>query len=146
MLLVAAYFVLLMISNSLYLSLPGALTASLLNLILPAVFLQLLLQFNNLTARFVQSYQALIGAWIIIEVMAFPFMMVFADALHQEASPGIAVIALLGFLVWNLLVLGHVIRHAIGIHLSLAMVLSVLFFLLSRVIGEFLVPLPVATG
>lgn len=146
MLLLAGYFLLQTISGLNYFSLPQSAMASALDIALLAVFIQVSLQLNGKAARFHQTLLAAVGSWLLLGIVALPFIFVLADARNVGADPGIALWLLMGILIWSLTVLGHVLRHALEIPLSLALVLVVLYFLISQTLLELLVPMPAPTG
>ncbi|MDN5848905.1 MAG: hypothetical protein L0H63_04600 [Nitrococcus sp.] len=73
-----------------------------------------ILAIRGLKVRFVQTASALFGTDAIITLVAFPVLYA-ADA--ASAQDTFARLALTGLGIWNLLVMGHILRHALSLPL-----------------------------
>jgi len=61
--------------------------------------------------RFTQTASALLGTGVVMGLIALPL---------SGLGGGLAALALLALLAWNILVMGHILRHAFDIGLALA--------------------------
>lgn len=73
-----------------------------------------ILAFRGLKVRFVQTTSAIFGTDAIITLLALPVLYAAATATTQDAY---TLFALAGLGIWNLLVMGHILRHALSLPL-----------------------------
>lgn len=85
-----------------------------------------LLYFSGKTARFPQTFTALLGCDTLISLCAIPAV----ASLHTQISD-IALIAMLVLMVWHWLVNGHIFRHALDRPLLFGLALAFLYILIS---------------
>jgi hypothetical protein len=137
----------------LYLILPVYIAVNLSVLLLnsypfPALFIQVFIDFSLLAgfcwslvffsgkpARFLQTLTALIGTESIISCFAIPVI-----AIMIFFPNTISGFVMLGLMVWNWLVIGHICRHALDRPLILGLGLSLLFILISSQIMALVFP------
>lgn len=93
-------------------------------------FLYAVLSFRGLTGRFIQTASAVFGADTIITLVALPALHAASGAGAERPVTGLAMLAL-G--LWNLAVLGHILRHALDTILPVGVLVA-----LSYVIGSLL--------
>ena len=109
---------------------------------LTGTLLLALLAFGLLSARgfgrrFTQTFAAFAGTGAVLQVIAFPLV-----ALLEGADPGgasaaagvILTIPWLALLVWSWVVSGHILRHALSVHLTAGIGISMAFFWLSALV------------
>ncbi|MBI5450249.1 MAG: hypothetical protein HY940_02735 [Gammaproteobacteria bacterium] len=120
-------------------SLFQALVISALNLTLLAVFLYLLLWINNLSSRFSRSLTAISGCSALIDLCSIPLLL-WAQLATQGKLPGLLLSSVLLWtaLLWQAVVVGHILRYALATLLPIAMSLSVLYTLISFNINRML--------
>ena len=88
--------------------------------------------------RFSQTYAAFAGTGAVLEAIALPL----ATLLETRDPPGTApstagvllTLAWLGLLVWSWVVSGHILRHALAVHLTAGIGISMAFFWLSALL------------
>jgi hypothetical protein len=116
--------------------LTGAVQLALLDLGLLAVFVLSLLYLQDKTARINQTLSALAGTGSLLGVFALPLVW-WVQAEQQSAQPPVLLTLFwLMLLVWNLLVMAHIIRHALSSSFPVGLGASLLYVLLSmQVIG-----------
>jgi len=79
-------------------------------------------------ARFAQTATALLGSGAVLGVLGLlPLTMLSGG--EESAGSAIAGLLFLGLLIWNLVVMGHILRHALEMTLGQAMVIAVGFYL-----------------
>lgn len=119
-----------------------AISASVLETLLLAAFIQVMLKVWNKPERFVQTLTAVLAAWTLLGLLVLPLVY----SMHgMEAGSRDAIYVFFGmtfYLAWNLAVMGHVLRHALEIPLYGGVGLSVLYFLISEMIMAAALPMP----
>jgi len=101
-----------------------ALLESMVDALLLLGLLYVLLQVRRLTARFLQSATALLGVSALLSLVAVPLLTQGASGDSESAVAMLAATLLLVLIVWNLVVFGHILRHALGVTLGLGIVLA----------------------
>ena len=94
-----------------------ALMAQLLDLLLLAMLLLTLLRFRGLESRFVQAATALFGCGALINLVTLPLPLLNPEDAAGEQAGGPAFLLYLALIIWALVVVGHIFRHALEIHL-----------------------------
>lgn len=90
--------------------------------------------------RFNQTLSALFGTLALIMLVDVPFSLI---ATSLPASPGtnVARVVQYGILVWSVLVIGHVSRHALGTRLTLGIVIAGTYTLINLVLFALIFPI-----
>ena len=96
-----------------------------------------LLSARGLGERFLQTYAAFAGTGAVLEAVALPLV-----ALLESGEPGgapsaagvVLTIPWLVLLVWSWVVSGHILRHALSVHLAAGIGISMAFFWLSALV------------
>jgi len=96
-----------------------------------------LLRLTGKSSRFIQTVTALYGTGVIISLVAFP---VGALVLGSGSGnvPLLAALALLGILIWSVLVAGHIFSRAISRTMVEGVVISLVYFVLNYQIIQML--------
>ncbi|HHH48648.1 MAG TPA: hypothetical protein ENK51_07165 [Gammaproteobacteria bacterium] len=81
------------------------------------------------TARFTQTYTALAGIGILFGLMGWP-LVAFLQGLPQGQGSSLSLL-LLGLVIWNIVVIGHILRHALGLMMWAASGLALFYVYLS---------------
>jgi hypothetical protein len=95
------------------------------------------LRLRGFPERVPQTLAGLLGSLALIGFLALPVVLwaLTAQDMGQELGPGgarppvAAALLLRAFVVWNLLVIGHVLRHALAIPFALGVLASLAYFL-----------------
>jgi hypothetical protein len=121
-----------MIVAAQHMSMAGAIGLATLDTALFGFMLFLLLWIQQKLERFQQTFTALLGTGALLELVAVPLLMwqqhgidISAETLTTGAI--IASLLLWVWLFWSLLVIGHIIRHAIDTILPIGVLLGVLY-------------------
>ncbi len=112
------------------LSVPLALILTLVDAALLAGMLWILLWIRDLLNRFQQSLTALYGATAVMQALAAPLVLWQPGIVDAETvtTAMMAVSLLLWlWLLWNLMVIGHILRHTIATSLPVGMLLALLY-------------------
>ena len=123
-------------------SLPSALLEALADELLLVGLLYLVLQARGLTARFLQSATALLGVSALLSLLALPLLVLNVSGNGESLPAVLAALALLALIVWNLVVYGHILRHALGVTLALGIALALAVSSISYVVLIQLFPSP----
>ncbi len=121
---------------SLLLSVPGypagtALLVAVLDLGLLAAFTAALLYFFGKWARLPQTLTALTGTGSLLGLLALPLVYLLLQGPEDNLLGGFAALFWLFLFGWSLLVVAHIMRHALSIPLPYAIGVSVLYTLVA---------------
>ena len=121
-----------------------ALLAGITGTLMLAGMATLLLNIQGKRERITQTLSALAGSMAMLDLIALP-LSAWWDRSHSGDSidnplPAFLLLALLG---WNLAVMGHVLRHALGVAWFLGIAIAVAFYLVFMDIMKNLFPYPV---
>lgn len=107
-----------------------ALAGALLGTVLLYVLAQVLLILRGRMVRLVQTVTALAGSEFLLGLIALlPALWFYAvEGAGQRLLPSLLTLAIL---VWNLVVTGHILRHALEIHQSFALLLALGYIILA---------------
>ncbi|EGV51330.1 hypothetical protein [Candidatus Endoriftia persephone] len=97
--------------------------------------LQLALRLTGLQPRFLQTASALMGSGLLMGLLALPLLS------WNQASGGSEVgLLLLVLVIWSMVVLGHIIRHAFNLSLNLGIAFGFIYTLSAWSITSTLFP------
>lgn len=121
---------------------PGlaAFAAAMLDAVIAMVLLRLALMLKNHSGRFLQTATALFGSSIIMGLIALPLQLAVDDQ-AEVVGPFVSV-AYLFLLIWIQVIIGHILRHALGVSMMLGVGLALTYSVVSGVIIQslFLTP------
>lgn len=92
----------------------NALPQLLVGLLLTLGFTYGILAFRGLKNRFIQTASALLGTDAIITVITLPLLHAAGSSIAQNAY---ILSAMAGLGIWNLFIMGHILRHALSLPL-----------------------------
>ncbi|NIR60494.1 MAG: hypothetical protein GWO02_13765 [Gammaproteobacteria bacterium] len=98
------------------------------DLALTAGLLHLALHVRRVPARFVQSLSAIAGTGALLGAVLWPLAAWVTSAERGDAAAALASLATLAVLIWSLVVLGHILRHALSLSFAGGMLASVIYF------------------
>ena len=111
----------------------SSLLASLVDTAMLLGFVWLLLRFRSHPARFVQTATSALGVSAVIAVLSLPLQWAMSSASGNSPPEAAAQLFLL-LIVWLQVALGHVLRHALEVHLLLGVGLAFLYAIVSGVV------------
>ncbi len=82
------------------------------------------------TPRFTQTCTALTGTGVLFGLVGWP-LITFLQGLPEGQNNSLPLLLLLGLVIWNIMVIGHILRHALGIMMWAASGLALLYMYLS---------------
>lgn len=111
-----------------------------LGFIVQYLFVYAVLAALDKSARFMQTFCAMIGAALIFNLISWPVFSVLSDALAQDViKPTVSLLFLL-LISWEILVKAHILRHALEMRMFGAMALSFSLFFISITLSQLLLP------
>ena len=120
---------------------PGtAAMVSLTDTALLAVLTLSLLYLNGRAARVPQTLAALAGTGTVLAILAVPpvYWLPVQTGQAQLSFPDLLVLALV---VWSLVIIGHIIRHALATRLIVGLVVAMMFYWVAVSVQSALFPL-----
>jgi len=122
-------------------SLPEALLSSLLDTALLVLLISSLLYFAHYSARINQTLTALAGANCVLGILLFlpVYWLKFYQSDAGEAG-GLAILLLLGLMVWNFVISAHILRHALEVPFFIGVLLTCIISLLTFSVLSQVVP------
>jgi len=119
----------LMFANRL--SLVQALLAGAISTLVMCALTASLLFANRRSARIVQTLTAMAGSDVVVGIVALPVAAWLHGTVDGAVASGLPGLLFLVLVVWNLVVAGHVLRHALSSPLPLGIVLALVLYMLS---------------
>jgi len=105
-----------------------------------AVFVVLLLYLQSKTERINQTLSALAGSGSLMGLFALPLVLLVDPGQPAEQVPALLGGVWLSLLIWNLFVMGHIMRHALSSSFAIGLGAAVLYALVSMQIVATLFP------
>jgi hypothetical protein len=112
----------------------GAVGLVLLDTVLFGFLIWLLLWVRLMQNRFLQTFTALLGASAVLEIIAVPLVVWQQSAIVSDEMTAAGIVASLllwAWLFWSLLVIGHILRHAIDTILPIGVMLALLYMFIT---------------
>ena len=106
-----------------------AVLSGLIEVALIMLFSQALLQIRGKTSRWTQTVTSLAGTGIIISLIALPlYLLIGVDGSNEGTSSQVYGLIMLATLAcWNIIIMAHILRHALDVHMGTSVVLSLLY-------------------
>lgn len=136
-----AYFAVGMVMSVQNLDVARATLLVSLDLALLAALLFALLWSRNAMSRYLQTLTALLGTGAILELVVLPILSWQQEGLGDETiSPMLMIASLLLWiwLLWDLLVIGHILRHTLSTRLLIGVLLGVVYLFISYSVTQIL--------
>ena len=111
--------------------LAGALQVAVVDLGLLTAFVLCLLYLQNKTARINQTLSALAGCGSLLGIFALPLVLLVQPDQSPDQIPALLRLFWLLLFVWNLLVMAHIMRHALSSSFATGLAFSVLYMLVT---------------
>ena len=116
----------------------------LLGLFIQYAFTYLVLRALDKSARFIQTFCAIIGAGALFNLIAWPVFMVLSDESTQESMKSMMSLIFLLIISWEVMVKAHIFKHALEMKFFSALALSFSLFFISVALSQLLLPAEVA--
>ena len=115
-----------------------ALLAQMLDLALMLGLLRALLTVTRRQARFLQTATALLGSGTFLNLVTMPLQLTMGRDASASPFGELAALLYLLLIVWALLVMGHILRHALEIRLAAANLAALGYFFLINLLIQML--------
>ena len=102
----------------------------------------LLLQVQGHPARWLQTVTAVAGANIVLVVISLPLLLWLLSVRATNMDATVPALLFLGLIIWNVMILGHIFRHALSTYFPLGVLVALGYYSLSVVLMNWLVPVP----
>lgn len=111
-----------------------------LDLLLQIVVVASLLQWAGHPRRFRQTFSALCGTGVLLVLLMWPLIDILQDRAPGDSLTGAATVGLFGLYGWSVAVIAHILRHALEIRMSQAVLLALGYFIGAIIVIETLAP------
>ena len=112
------------------------------DLLLQLGFVVAALRITGRPERFRQTFTALCGTGALLVLLTWPLIEIVLERGPEETLFGVALITLFAVYGWSVVVVGHILRHALDIGLGKAVGISLAYMLASTAIADSVVPVP----
>ena len=116
-----------------------------LGLLVQYIFVYAVLAALNKSARFMQTFCAVIGASLIFNLLSWPVFTVLSDETSQEAIKSSMSLLFLLLISWEVLVKAHIFKNALEMKMFGALALSFSLFFISVTLSQLLFPAEAAS-
>lgn len=124
------------------LSWSGAAQSALAETVFMTGAIYLMLKLQNRPARWLQTVTAVAGTNVVLVIISLPLLLWLLSAQAGEFDATLPALLFLGLIVWNVMILGHIFRHALSTYLPLGVLVALGYYSLSIVLLNWLVPAP----
>ncbi len=111
--------------------LPTAAAQTVLDVVLLAAFMRLMLASPRLRSRFLQAFTACTGTGALFALVALPLAFWPHPASLDSTEALLPALLYLGLLGWSVVVMGHILRHALSITRGLGLVYAFVYLVVS---------------
>ena len=112
----------------------------LLGLLIQYVFTYSVLRALDKSARFIQTFCAILGVGALFNLLSWPVFAVLSDEASLDALKSSMSLMFLLILSWEVLVKAHIFRHALEMRMFSALALSFSLFFISIALSQLLFP------
>ncbi|MDZ7747856.1 MAG: hypothetical protein U5K43_02645 [Halofilum sp. (in: g-proteobacteria)] len=113
-----------------------------LDLALQVAFVLGALRLTGRPERFRQTFTALCGTGALLVLLTWPLLDVLLEREPGEDLFALAMLALFAVYGWSVVVVGHILRHALDLGLGRAVLLALAYILASTLVADTIVPAP----
>ena len=111
-----------------------------LGLAIQYVFTYSVLRALNHSARFLQTFCAILGVGILFNLISWPVFLVLTDNATDESLKSLMSLFFLLLISWEVLVKAHIFRHALEMKMFSALALSFSLFFISVALSQLFFP------
>lgn len=135
-----SYLLLSIVTSALNMPLGQALIAAAVDVTLLITLTSFLLSLRGLSARITQTLTALAGTSVILSLFSIPMLIWLHMARSGQGDAAIPSLIMLALVIWNLLIIAHIFKHALSTLFAAGLLLAVGYFWLQLVILNALLP------
>lgn len=92
--------------------------------------------------RFRQTFSALCGTGALLVLLTWPLIDILMDQGPEDQLFGVALITLFAVYGWSVVVVGHILRHALELGFGKSVLLALAYLLASTALADSVVPVP----
>ena len=118
----------------------GMFAGMMLGLVVQCLFTYAVLAALAKSARFIQTFCALIGVAALFNLLSWPLLSTLSDDMAQESLKSIMSMVFLLLMSWEVLVKAHIFKHALEMKMFGALTLSFALFFISITLSQLLLP------
>ena len=118
----------------------GMLAGLFLGLTIQYVFTYTVLRALNQSARFIQTFSAILGVGILFNLISWPVFYVLAGDVANESIRSLLSLMFLLIISWEVLVKAYIFKHALEMKMFGALALSFSLFFISVALSQLLFP------
>jgi len=126
----------------------AAVLSGVLEVILIMIFSLALLQIRGKSPRWTQTVTALAGTGIIISLIALPLYVIIgvggSDEISSSTGQAFGLLLLAILACWNIMVMAHILRHALDVNFVLAIVFAITYIWIIFSFTSALIPITVS--
>ena len=89
-----------------------------------------LLALRDYRPRFVQTLTALLGTGTLLQLLALPLLFLLKQETVDASAPAWLVLLWLGLFIWGIVIMAHILRHALSTSLGVGVLYSLAYVLL----------------
>jgi len=138
----AAYLVVSVLLVLLSMPLEQAVMITLLEVSLLMLFIYILLRLTHKARRWPQTMTAVFGTGIIISLFSIPLYYLGGRGDPQALMQNWSVLLLLGLIIWNIVVMAHILKHALQIRMIAGVMIMLGYIWLFSSLIVLLLPKP----
>lgn len=90
-------------------------------LVFSLAFVYGVLALKGMTSRFVQTATAFFGTDVIVSMVALPVLQL---GMGMGAQAPVSGLAMIGITIWNIAIIGHILRHALSASFALGVLIA----------------------
>lgn len=113
-----------------------------LDLVLQLALVVAALRLTGHPERLRQTFSALCGTGAILVLLTWPLLDILSSQPPESELAAGAVLLLFGIYGWGVLVMGHILRHALGLTLGRGVLLALGYVIVATIIADVTVPPP----
>ncbi|NIN35213.1 MAG: hypothetical protein GWO08_12845 [Gammaproteobacteria bacterium] len=108
-----------------------AMASSVIEILLVSLITWVILRLHKKPERLMQTLTAIVGTGCIISLFAIP--LIYSGMLWQtgEVLQSVAALLYLALVIWNIMVLGHILRHALATTLGFGIVFAIIYIVIT---------------
>lgn len=100
----------------------------------------LILRLQGLTGRWLKTVTAIAGTNVVLVIISLPLLVWLLLAQNQQMNTSLPGLLFLCLIIWNVMILGHIFRHALSTYFPLGVVVALGYYSLSIAMLNWLLP------
>jgi len=120
----------------------SAVSSSLLETVLVCIITVVLLWLNHHPERWLKTLMAIAGTGCVIGIIALPLFYLTFVIRPGGLMQSIVLLLYLSLLVWNIVIMGNILRHALETSLAIGIVFAIIYIILTSMLVNQLIPAP----